>query len=246
MNRDEAKYILRAYHLGGQDAGDPQFREALELSKKDPALAEWFAREQEIDSRLSEKFRSFPVPPDLKTQLIAARKVILLRPWWRQLGWISAAAASVVLLATLAGLLLLSPAKPGFADFRSYVAETTAKLDHLDVLSTNLVEMREWFQERKAPGDFIIPAGLKGRPSIGCRTFEWKGHPVSLICFKLDNRGEVHLFVIDRASLRNAPDGAPPEFAMGKHGIATASWTTDQRLYVLATDAGEQQLRRVL
>ena len=63
MNRDEAKFILRACRPGGQDVEDPQFREALDLLKCDPVLAEWFGREQALDGRISEKFCAFPIPP---------------------------------------------------------------------------------------------------------------------------------------------------------------------------------------
>src|SRR6476646_10606351 len=106
MNRDEAKFILRAYHLGGQDADDPQFREALGMARSDPVLAEWFAREQALDTRLSEKVRAFPVPPDLRGQLLAARKVIPLQVWWRRPAWMVAAAACAVLVAAFAVFVL--------------------------------------------------------------------------------------------------------------------------------------------
>ncbi|MCI0541761.1 MAG: hypothetical protein L0Z50_41720, partial [Verrucomicrobiales bacterium] len=66
MNREEAKYLLRAYRVSGQDASDPQFREALEMLKIDPELARWFAQEQAVDRKLAEKIGSFPVPTDLK------------------------------------------------------------------------------------------------------------------------------------------------------------------------------------
>ena len=222
MNRDEAKFILRACHLGGKDADDPQFRDALEMVKRDPVLAEWFAREQALDSRLSEKFRVFPVPADLKGQLLAARKVMPSRAWWRRPAWI-AAAACIVLAAVLTILLLRPAAKPNFAEFRSYVADTTAKLDDLDLMSRDMTELRQWLQNRGAPGDFIIPSRLNGKSSIGCRVFDWRGQHVSLVCFNLENGHEVHLFVIDRATLRDAPAETPPYFAMMSGGISTAS-----------------------
>ncbi len=245
MNRDEAKYILRAYHLGGQDAEDPQFQEALELSKHDPALGSWFANEQAIDSRISGKLLSFPVPPDLKTQLLAARKVVPLRPWWQHPVWLSAAACFVSVLA-LSAWLIYSTRQPRFADFRSYVVDTAAQLDHLDLLSTNLVEVRQWLADHHGPNDFVVPVGIKGSPSVGCREFHWKGQRVSLVCFKTDNLGTVHLFVIDRSILQNAPSGTAPELAANNKGIATAAWSSEQRVYVLAGKVDERELRRLL
>lgn len=76
--RNEARRLLSAYGVGGQDADDPRFREALEMLKADPELAQWFAREQSWDSIIMEQFASFPVPPGLKSRLLAARKVVPL------------------------------------------------------------------------------------------------------------------------------------------------------------------------
>lgn len=245
MNRDEARYILRAYHLGGQDASDVQFREALEMLKHDPVLAAWFAQEREFDARFSEKFRAFPVPTFLKAQLLAARKVIPLRSWWRRPAWISAAAACA-LLAILAVGLLRSPGPPEFSAFRSYAVDASATLDHLDVMSSNLDDLRRWLHNGRAPGDFTIPAGLTGRPSLGCRIFDWKGQHVSLVCFKLANGHVVHLFVMDRTTLRNVPSGNTPQLALTSRGIVTASWSTGQCVYVLTSHGDERELQQLL
>ncbi len=245
MNRDEAKYILRAYHLGGLDVEDPQFQEALELSRHDPVLGAWFAKEQKIDIRVSEKFRSFPVPADLKTQLLAARKIVPLRPWWQRNVWVSAAACLMLGLG-LSGWLFYSAGRPQFPEFRAFVADAAAHLEHLDLLNTNLVEVRQWLLDRNAPGDFVVPAGMKGSPSVGCRTFNWNGKTVSLVCFKIDSLGTVHLFVINRSSLHRVPPGQNPEFAVSTNGVTTASWSHDQRVYVLAGKVEEKELKRLL
>ncbi len=245
MNRDEAKYILCAYHLGGQDSDDPQFREALEMLKRDLVLAEWFEREQLLDTRLSEKFRSFPVPPDLKAQLLAARKVVSFPVWWKRPAWITAAAACAALLATLVRLLTSSPSEKQFVEFRSFAADAAAKLDHLDLSSRDLAEVRQWLQNRSAPSDFTLPTSLNGSPSLGCRMFEWKGQKVSLVCFELENRHVVHLFVMDRAVLRDVPAGGVPQFAV-MSGITTASWSNDKCVYVLASHSDKQELKRLL
>src|SRR4030095_16367194 len=115
MNRDEAKYILRSYDLNGRDAGDPQFQEALEMLRHDPELRECFAQEQAMDKKLSETFRVFPVPPDLKGKLVAARKIVPLHNWWQRPSLLGAAAASLALLGVLALLLSRAPEKRQFA-----------------------------------------------------------------------------------------------------------------------------------
>jgi len=245
MNQDEAKYILRAFHLGGQDVEDPQFQEALELSKRDPVLGDWFANEQAIDARVSRKLRAFPVPPNLKAQLLAARKTIPARAWWPRPVWMSAAACLLLVLA-LSGWLLTSAGQVQFSDLRAFVADSTAQLDHLDLSSTNLVEVRRWLLDRKAAGDFVVPTALKGMPSVGCRKFNWKGQSISLVCFKVDGVGTVHLFVIDHSSVHDAPADANPAFAVSGNGIATASWRNTKFVYVLAGKVDEGELRRLL
>jgi len=245
MNRDEAKFMLCACPPGGVQADDPQLREALEMLERDPVLAEWFAQEQALDSRLSGKLRAFPVPPDLKAQLLAARKFVPLRPWWQRRGWL-AAAACLLLAATLAVLFLGPAREPQFAEFQDYVADTTATLDHLDLASHDLAELRQWLQHRGAPNDFVLPASLSGRPSIGCRIFDWRGREVSLVCFRIGESHEVHLFVIDASKLRNVPAGTTPQYAKLDHGISAAAWSNGRHSYVLATDAGEEALKRLL
>jgi hypothetical protein len=244
MTRDEAKFILSSYGSGHDDA-DPQFREAFELMKIDPELAAWFAKEQAIDSRLCRKFQAFPVPPDLKTQLLAARKVTRAPAWWRQPMWMSAAAC-VALLFALAVSFLRPHSHPEFADFRSYVANTARTLDHLDVVTTNLVEARQWLEAQHAPSDFLIPASLSARPSVGCRAFNWKGRHVGLVCFKMDDQKTVHLFVIDRSALRNAPVGTRPDFLTTGDDVATGSWSDNHCTYVVAGNESESMLKRLL
>jgi len=246
MNRDEAKYILRSYDLNGRDAGDPQFQEALEMLRHDPELRQWFAQEQAMDKKLSEMFRVFPVPPDLKGKLVAARKIVPQRNWWQRPSLLGAAAASLALLGVLAVLLGRAPEKRPFADYRSYIVETAAKLDHLDIQTRDLARIREWLGAHRAPEDFAIPGKLNGRSSVGCRVFVWNGQKVSLICFEIENKKVAHLFVMDRSVLTTLPDGGIPDFQTTGDGIATASWSDVQRIYILALEQGEQDLKRLL
>lgn len=92
MNNEEAKYILQAYRLNGQDAQDPQFREALEQLKRDPELARWFAEERAIDSRIGAKLKAgIKAPVNLKALLLAQRTMVHPAPWWRQPQWLATA-----------------------------------------------------------------------------------------------------------------------------------------------------------
>jgi len=248
MNRDEAKFILQAYGVDGQESNEPQFREALEVLKSDAELARWFDTQQAVDRRLAEKFDAFPVPPDLKSQLLAARKVVVPPPrWWQKPAWLTAAAACVALLAMLVALAIRSPGDAQFADFRAYAGAVASDTKgHLDLMSQDVTALRQWLNARRAPDDFMMPAGLSGRPSLGCRVLDWNQRKVSFVCFELDSKQMVHLFVMDRDSLQGAPRGGIREVAALDGGIATLSWSDEKRVYVLASHQSEEELRRLL
>jgi hypothetical protein len=246
MNRDAAKLVLRSYHPGGRDAQDPQFRDALAMLARDEELAAWFAREQGGDNKISGAFQSFPVPADLKGQLLAAQKVVPPRAWWQRPAWISAAAACVALLGTLAILVTRAPKQTQFADYHSYIVHTVTWLDHLDVKTSDLLQIRQWLGEHRAPEGFAIPGRLNGKASVGCRVFEWNGQKVSLVCFELENKKVAHMFVMDRSVFTNLPVGGALQFQAAQDGIATASWSDARRIYIVAMERGEQDLKRLL
>jgi hypothetical protein len=71
MNIEEAKMILSAYRPDGQDAGDPQFQEALELTKQNPDLPRWFAEAQAWDTRVTATLKQIASPPtELRSALL--------------------------------------------------------------------------------------------------------------------------------------------------------------------------------
>lgn len=246
MNRDEAKYLLSACRPDGQDASDPQFREALELLKIDPELARWFAEERALDRVIAAKLAAFPVPPQLKHQLLAARKIVRpAAPWWQRPAGIAAAAAAVILLLAIFAL----PWPPGhteLADFRAYLGAVAAGHEGELEMIRELPAVRQWLGERGAPADFVLPAGLAGLPSLGCRVLEWNGHPVAFVCFELRSQKQVHLFVLDRQALHEAPSEAAPRAAALAAGLNALWWADARCVYVLAGRQNDDELRRLL
>jgi hypothetical protein len=246
MNRDEAKFILRAYHLGGRDAGDPLFREALEMIDRDPELREWFNEEQAIDSVIARKIQSVAVPPDLKAQLLAARKVIPVPAGWQKpIVW-AAIAATLALMLTLASRQHSFHRQSHVAEFEKFVANAAATLDRLDVETNNVAAVRQWLSVHGAPNNFVLPSSLTGRPSLGCRLFEWNGQRVSLVCFEIENRRVAHMFVINRAGFGDLNASGSPQFQTRSDGITTAAWSDRERMYVVAIRNGESELKRLL
>jgi hypothetical protein len=247
MNNDEAKFILNAYRHGGQDANDPQFREALDQARLDPDLDRWFDEQRELDTRIGTALRSALLPPrELKSSLLAQRRLVQVS-FWRKPGWVATAiAASLALLLTV-GLLFTGPAsRPDFAEYRVAMAEfVDGRIDRLDLMSRDVNELRAWLGQQNAPSDFVLPAGLAGRPALGCRLKEWNGQTVSLLCFELENREVAHLLVIDREALTDPPIESPEFVRSGQ--VATVAWSRGDKTYLLASShASESDLLQLL
>lgn len=240
MNNEEAKFILRAYRPGGQDAKDPRFREALEQAQRDPELMRWFANEQALDSRIGGKIKaSIQAPAYLKAQLLAQGKIVRPVAFWRRPLVQLAAAACIALLITAAAVWLNSEKKPGFAQYRDEMAQLAVlKLDRLDLMTHDLAEVRRWLAERNLTGELTLPSGLNGRPTLGCRLLDWRGKKVSLICFELANQETAHLLVIDRAAFGDAPPETPQFSQVG--GVAMVSWSRGDKAYLVASKGGHQ------
>jgi hypothetical protein len=237
MNHEEAKLILQAYRPGGADADNPQFQEALALARLDPDLAQWLADELELDDRIGGKIRASLVPPaDLKTRLLAQRRIVRPVAWWRQPAWQLAAACLAVLL-VFGGYWFRSTR--GFSGYRAEMAGFVGhRLDRLDLMSHDLAEVRRWLHEKGGQGELLLPAGLERRSSLGCRLMEWQKHKVSLVCFDLGNDHVAHLLVIDRSALGDAPAESPVFRQIGD--MATVGWSRGDQTYLVASQGGSQ------
>lgn len=244
MNREEAKYVLSAYPIAGNQCEDSQFEEALRLAQRDPELREWFGRERELDAVIARKLQSVPPPPDLQFQLLAAHKVIPIPRWRFRIASFAAAAAIALVALTLSSYLFARRPTLALADFETYVASTAATLDHLDLNTSNLVEIRDWLRQGQAPSEFTVPSGLAQNKRVGCRVFDWRGKRVSLVCFALGEQKTAHMFIVERAVLRNVAANERVRVDSGQGGITTAIWTDDVNAYVVALQDGADELRR--
>src|SRR5260370_32663587 len=149
MSNQEAKLILQAYRLGGRDAGDPQFKEALAQAQRDPELARWQAEERAIETRIQAKIKSAAVvPAELKNNLLALRKVVHPIPWWKQPVWLAAPPA-IGLLASMAVFWLRSVNAPEFAAFREVIVkDSLQRTDHPASLSRDIPKIKNWLKDQ--------------------------------------------------------------------------------------------------
>ena len=239
---DAARLLFSAYRPNGQDADDPTFATAIEAAKNDPALAAWLAEQEAFDRAVAAHLRAVEVPGDLRARILAGAKVSRRRTWWaRPRTWALAAA-----LAVFAGIAALWPGKAdGLADWQKHglavLGEVVAAREPFDLPHPDAAALTAWLHAHAVPA----PAVLAGQAPLGCKTIAWDGHQMALVCFDLGDGVLVHLFTTDRAGLAHLPPDGPAHFA--KDGVWTvAMWNEGGKTLMLATDKGEEPLRRVL
>ena len=243
---DEARLLFSAYRPGGKDADDPIFAAAIEAAKNDPALAQWLAEQQAFDEAVAGHLRTVEIPADLRAKILAGAAVSRRRARWAAARVWAVAAA----LALFAGLAALWPGKAdGLADWQKHglavLGEIVAAREPFDLQHRDAAALTAWLRDHAVPQPAALPSTLEGKPTLGCKSIAWDGHKMSLVCFDLGGGVIVHLFTTDRAGLAHVPPDGPAHFA--RDGAWTvAMWNEGGKTLMLATDKGEEPLRRVL
>ena len=251
MNRDDVKNILLLYRPGTADAADPQVSEALALAQQDAELARWFGEHCTRQGILRAKFRQIAVPAGLKEQIISeqfARERTIVR---RKLV-LTAVAATVVGTLILA-TLWFRPAKADntLAIYRNRMIGIALRAYAMDLTTNDPAQIRAYLKQNHAPADYVLPAPLQKVTATGCAIESWQGAKVSMICFRTGKplppgeQSDLWLFVVDRASVKNAPSAGPPQLARVNQ-LITAMWAQGDKLYLLGTAGDEQTIRHLL
>jgi len=246
MSRDQAKEILSAFRPGTEDERDPVFLEALQVAEHDSELAAWLADRQAFDSAVKRRLAASPLPPALFEQ-IRIGGTLRQRQARHRRQRLLALAACLVLFLTLAGLWRYRrnfTETTQFAACRSEMVRFLQQFPRLDLETANLAQAREWLADTHHLQQIQFPAGLQRFPTIGCRTLDWHGHPLGLICFMVD--GEVvHFIVIRRSSIPDGPPTSEPQFAR-VGGDTTVAWSRGELTYLVLSKANEGFLRERL
>jgi hypothetical protein len=246
VKHEDARLLLAAFRPNGADTSDPRMAEALALLDSDAELRNWFQAEQAADKIIAAKLKTAPLPPGLLEQVRAGTHArIASKP--RRPGLALAMAAGFALLGLLAALWYnRAPTTPAgsFAAYRADMAQFLRTFPQLDLTTDRLPEVREWLSEQHPLVPANIPMGIEQFPSIGCRTVEWQGRKLALVCFMVEGQ-VVHLFVMPRAAFPDATLDSTPTFAkVGPQN--TASWSSADNLYLVVTQADEVLLRKIL
>jgi hypothetical protein len=129
------------------------------------------------------------------------------------------------------------------AIYQNHMARVALSPYAMDLMTNEPAPIRAYLTQQHAPADFVLPAPLQQVTLTGCAVENWQGAKVAMICFRTGKPlppgapGDLWLFVVDRAAVKNAPVGAAPQLAKVNR-LITASWTEGDKLYFLGT-AGE-------
>lgn len=244
MNRDEAKFILRAYRANNTDARDPQFGAALAFLKQDLELARWFSKEQAFDAAIERKIRTaMPVPPELKRQLLLARSTGPRVQWWARPAW-QGLAASFTLVLVLSGFWWSSRERGlSFSQFReAMLTEAVNMTCHANVRGLDGDRLRSWLVEHRGQAGFVLPPGLAETDVAACNIIEWQERRVTMLCFKPDG-AHLDLFVVDATNFPAAAESSAPQFTASAT-LSTAAWSQDGKHYLLIGNESPAALRR--
>ncbi|HTZ20115.1 MAG TPA: hypothetical protein VMC06_04465 [Opitutaceae bacterium] len=240
MNNDEAKFRLRAYRPGGQDAGDAAFGEALAQAERDPALRTWFAREQAFDATVTARVRAIAPPPGLREAILAGARVTPRRTSWISPAWWWAIAAVIVVAFTLNAVWWPRSETVPLDSFARFAIDDLRHGHHgghgaaegaLEATLTN-------------PATHLagaLPFDFANLENTGCRTLHFAGRDVLEVCF---HRGgaEFHFYILPRGTLRGADGPHPIELG----GVSALAWNDARYVYAVIGETGVQALRRLL
>ena len=242
MDNQEAKFILKAYRPGGADAGDAVFCGALAQAARDPALHDWFEREQARDKAVAAKLKAVPIPAGLRASILAGGKMSAARrSWWQQPTWLALAASLAILLSTAVAWQL----RGSRTDWHQLTAQILDDAAHGErhgshgLAAKNLVAL---ISQPTTKLSTPLPIDLSRLKTDGCRTLSVAGHEVMEVCFER-NGSEFHLYVMARPASRDVPSG--PRFS-AQNGMHSVMWTDAQHLYVMASAKDESALRALL
>jgi hypothetical protein len=244
MKNDDAQFILNGYRPNGQDAKDPAFAEALEQAKRDPALGEWFARQQAHDAAVSGKLQEAMPPVHLRAAILAGSRMaqpVAGRRWMRP-AWIGFAASLV--LGAVAATLLPARASAEAEALHAFALLDAGETPHGRPVGTAAKELKLQLEQ----DGFCLATGLQfdfeTLRTTGCRTLTSNDHDMVEICFK--RNGEFyHLYIVKRADFANLRLGsfASPQ---SHNGVSFFSWGDEKHMYMLTSRAKPEIVAQLL
>lgn len=258
MNSQEAKEILLLYRPA-VDRDDPDFSEALAVTKADPELNNWFQQHCAFQSTASSAFNDIPVPEGLKEQILSERKAHLTLTAQRR-ALVAACAVVVIAFCGLITFRSIFPARPSldysFANFQTNMIGNIVRYPQMDIVTNNLQAIRTKLADRGRSNLVFTPTvdkivGTAKIGGTGGKAMEWQEKPVAMICLTsgkvgVPKSGDLFLFIVDTNAIKGPPTGTAPVVTQVRKGIVSGSWTSGVKTYILAALGDETFLKRYL
>ena len=253
MNEDPL-LILAARRASGQDDADPAIAAALTAAQQDPALRAWADEQQRTDATLVRKLRQVQPPPGLREAILTGAKVSrhgwwawFDKPAWRNFrnSELLAVVALVLIFAValVSRLFVSSPSTWQLAGAIE-VAKIESAASSIEHLSGDIGEIRTWLAGKTCPSPASLPPQVRGLPIFGCSRLDWRGQPISIVCFDLGSGKEVHLVTISRTDIPVEPPIGAPEYAE-LNGYQTASWSEGDVAMMLIGKVPREDLEKL-
>jgi hypothetical protein len=269
VNKEQVKAMLLACRPGTRDVEDPEVADALQATRQDTELHAWLERQAIFHESVRTELRELPVPADLKARILrqhtAARpesaighdtesdrpdgwlarhrsSSVIVPIWWRREVLLAAACLAFALVVTV---LWFRPTgeDESFAGFRSRMVGFALREYRMDILTNNLDRVRAYLREHGTPADYVLTAGLEKTPVMGGASLSWQNHPVSMVCFNLPQNQTLYMFVMDEAYLQGRKALSPDAVLQPAHGIMTASWSRQGKVYLIAAPVDQAVLK---
>jgi len=191
MDSRKAKEILTPVRQPLDLVGDPLVDRALEQVRRDPELADWWARQQEADAILSQMFRAIEIPDNLEARILSsqqpAQPIHESSGWWKSFTIPRFAFPLATAAAVIVGLWSLQPRPADFAAYRSEMVAAVSVPYDMDIHAEDFDTLRQAFSKSGWPANYQLTSAVQTMDVEGGLLRTWRGEKVSVLCLEIEN-----------------------------------------------------------
>ena len=113
----------------------------------------------------------------------------------------------------------------------------------LDETFEDLEDSQHWLESKGHPTFEKVPGQLVQFRGLGCKTINWSGSKVGLICFENSKEETVHLFVVDASTFAEL---SPIDHVAVHRGLETGGWRDQDKVFLLVGSAPDVSVAELL
>lgn len=212
--------------------------------QNDPAARESHRQSEAFNAQAHRALQDIPVPAGLRDRILAQQKIVQV-PYWRTPRAIALAAALAFMATGLTFWITAPREDHTYAGFRSRMVGFAIRQYDMDLHTNQLAAVQSYLAEKGAPSNFTLPTTLAATAVKGGKSLSWQGKPVGMVCFGLGNE-TLYMFVVEAPIPGNPTNStSPPQLAPFK-GLATATWSSGDKTFLLAGEVPLEELERLV